>query len=104
MVTTLPPEGFEWDEHNVRKSWDRHAVSFAECEEVFFNEPLLVGAVDRSRISYGEDRFLAYGVTNAKRLLFLVFAIRERRVRAISARDMSRKERRLYHEETKGAP
>jgi len=103
VVAAFPPEEFDWDEHNVRKNWDKHRVTFAECEEMFFNEPLLVGAVERSKIAYREGRFLGYGMTNAKRLLFVVFALRGRRLRVISARDMSRKERNLYHEETKGS-
>ena len=36
--------GFQWDEGNAEKNWLRHKVSRVECEEVFFNEPLLVAA------------------------------------------------------------
>ena len=102
MDKTFAPKGFEWDEHNVRKNWEKHGVSWAECEEVFFNEPLLVAEVAQSKILYKEQRYLAYGIANAKRLLFIVFTARsDNKVRIISARDMSRKERQLYYEETK---
>ena len=97
------PTEFEWDEHNIRKNWEKHKVAFSECEEVFFNEPLWVAKVDRSRIIYEESRYLAYGTTNAKRLLLAVFTLRGDKIRVISVRDMNRKERRFYQEETKKA-
>jgi hypothetical protein len=34
--------GFDRDEGNASKNWDRHRVARHECEEVFFSEPLLV--------------------------------------------------------------
>jgi len=86
--------GFDWDEGNLVKNWQRHRVSASECEQIFFNRPL-VTAVD-VRHSQQEARFYALGHTDAGRLLFVVFAVRSRRVRVISARDMSRKERKVY--------
>lgn len=85
--------GFEWDEHNANKIWTKHQVSPVECEHVFFNSPLLVSDTKRS---YGEPRFYALGETEAGRLLFVVFTLRRDLIRVISARDMSRKERRVY--------
>ena len=35
-------EGFDWDQGNRRKSADKHDVSQAEAEQIFFNDPLLV--------------------------------------------------------------
>lgn len=87
-------EGFDWDADNAGKIWERHQVTSAESEEVFFNRPLLVG--DDETHSASEERFYALGQTDAGRLLFVVFTIRGRLVRAISARDMSRKERKVY--------
>lgn len=34
--------GFDWDEHNILKNWDKHEVSHFECEEAFFNVPLMI--------------------------------------------------------------
>ena len=86
--------GFDWDEGNLLKNWERHRVSATECEEVFFNEPLVTGAdVEHSN---QEDRCYALGQTVAGRLLFLVFTTRKRPIRVISARDMNRKEREVY--------
>lgn len=85
---------FEWDEGNSAKSWARHGVRPSECEEVFGQQPLLL-AEDLSH-SQSEPRFLALGKTFAGRRLLVVFTVRLRRLRVISARDMSRKERSAY--------
>ncbi len=90
-------EGFEWDKGNIKKNWERHRVTHIECEEVFFNKPLVVkGDEPHSR---GEDRYYVLGKTDNERLLFVVFTIRSNKIRVISARDMSRKERRLFYEQ-----
>jgi len=86
--------GFEWDEHNSRKNWIKHQVTPAECEQVFFNLQLIVQ--QDTKHSEVEARFYALGKTDAMRLLFVVFTVREFRVRVISARAMSRKERGVY--------
>lgn len=88
--------GFDWDEGNARKSEDRHGVSQAEAEQAFLNEPLIV-TVDERR-SACAPHFHALGRTDAGRVLHLTFALRVdgTRLRAISARDMSRKERERY--------
>lgn len=92
--------GFEWDEGNRDKNWVRHRVSMAECEQVFFNKPLLV--VEDERHSDIEPRYYALGQTNAGRRLFIVFTVRRELVRVISARDMSRRERKEYEDARKG--
>jgi uncharacterized DUF497 family protein len=88
-------EGFEWDEGNIKKNWERHRVSYIECEEVFFNQPLVVQEDEAH--SKGEERYYVLGKTNDGRYLFVVFTIRHNKIRVITARDMSRKERRAYH-------
>lgn len=87
-------EGFDWDAGNREKNWNKHGVSTGECEEVFFNQPLVV-AGDEGH-SEREERFFALGHADAGRMLFVVFTIRGSLVRVISARDMSRKERKVY--------
>jgi len=86
--------GFQWDEGNLLKSWERHGVTAAECEQVFFNRPLI--SVPDVKHSAREGRFYVLGHTDAGRFLFAVFTIRRRLIRVISARDMSRRERRIY--------
>lgn len=86
--------GFQWDGGNAGKNWERHAVSDGECEEVFFSRPFRVAFDDQH--SQEEPRYFGLGQTNAGRLLFVVFTIRGGLIRVISARDMSRREQRIY--------
>jgi uncharacterized DUF497 family protein len=88
--------GFEWDEGNVDKNLTTHEVENWECEQVFFNQPLLV--LDDLRHSTTEKRWAAFGKTDAGRFLTVVFAKRRNLIRVISARDMNRKERGFYEE------
>ena len=85
---------FEWDDGNSDKNWIKHHVSRVEAEEVFFNQPLVV--VDDDLHSEDEERFYALGQTDRKRLLFVVFILRARRIRVISVRDMTKREREVY--------
>ena len=88
--------GFQWDAGNSDKNWELHQVTQAECEQVFFNRPILV-APDATHSAH-EVRYAALGRTNAGRLLTVIFAIRGTLIRVISARDMSRRERRTYEQ------
>lgn len=89
-------EGFEWDKGNSDKNWISHQVAQGECEQVFFNEPVVVSSdVEHSQT---ESRWYVLGKTDAGRFLFLVFTIRKNKIRIISARDMNKKEREIYHE------
>ena len=86
--------GFQWDNGNVEKNWLKHGVTNAESEQVFFNDPLVI-AEPQGQI-WAEMRYYAYGQTDEGRKLFIVFTIRQELIRIISARDMSRRERRNY--------
>ncbi|MBI5893834.1 MAG: BrnT family toxin [Deltaproteobacteria bacterium] len=94
-------EGFDWDKGNIAKNWERHKVSHIECEEVFFNSPFVVKGDETH--SSAENRFYILGKTDKGRLLFIVFTVRKNRIRVISARDMSRKERKTYEQIEKDA-
>jgi uncharacterized DUF497 family protein len=86
--------GFDWDEGNLLKNWEKHRVSASECEQVFFNRPLLTQA-DAGH-STSEARYFALGQSDSGRHLFIVFTVRGTLLRVISARDMCRKERKAY--------
>ena len=88
-------EGFDWDDGNFHKNWDRHDVTYSECEQIFFNLPLLI-ADDYAHGDDDDDRYLALGRTDMNRRLFLVFEIRVKMIRVISGRDMTKKERSIY--------
>ena len=86
--------GFDWSGGNDEKNWIRHQVSPSEAEQVFFNQPLLTGPGSAS--SRPEQRFYVLGRTDSGRELFLACTMRKGLIRVISARDMSRKERKAY--------
>lgn len=87
-------EGFEWDSGNREKNWERHRLSRAECESIFFNDDLWI-LVDEKH-SAEESRYHAFGQTSEGRLLLLVFCVRKTKLRIISGRDMRQKERVFY--------
>lgn len=88
------PLAFWWDQGNVEKSWKKHKVHHKEAEEVFFNKPLKI--LKDVKHSQKEDRFIALGITNKKRRLNIVFTVRKEKIRVISARNQSKKEREFY--------
>jgi uncharacterized DUF497 family protein len=94
MVSAPDFEGFDWTGGNAEKNWRRHGVAPLEAEQVFFNTPLLWG--DDQGHSGTERRLYALGQGDDGRELFVAFTMRGRRLRVVSARDLSRKERRVY--------
>jgi uncharacterized DUF497 family protein len=97
MIDLNKITGFNWDDGNARKN-DKHSVSMAEAEQVFFNAPLLV--LDDVVHSQSEPRLHALGATDDGRTLHITFTLRQtgHLVRVISARDMHRKERAIYEQ------
>jgi uncharacterized DUF497 family protein len=87
-------EAFEWDEGNASKNWTRHQISQTEAEQVFLNRPIVVIG-DRAH-STTEVRYFAFGQTDAGQGLAIVFTLRGRLLRVISARPMSQRERKAY--------
>jgi len=96
MIVLSSVTGFEWDDGNRDKNWEKHQVSNSDCEEVFFNLPLLLHP-DPTH-SQAEDRYYVLGQTNEGRRLFISFTIRGENIRVISARDMSKRERNFYEQ------
>lgn len=94
--------GFDWDAGNIDKNWNKHRVSWWECEEVFFNRPRPIFE-DRAH-SEREERFYLLGHSNAGRWLFVSFTVRNDLIRPISFRDMNARERKIYDGYTKRNP
>ncbi len=92
-------DGFDWDDGNSEKNWILHQVTDGECEQVFFNLPL-IAASDTKHSQY-EPRFFVLGRTDADRWLFIAAVIRDYRIRVISARDMNEREAKKYAEKIK---
>jgi uncharacterized DUF497 family protein len=91
--------GFNWDEANAGKNWERHRVTPEEAEDVFFHDPFIVRS-DPAH-SKREKRYWALGKTAQGRRLFVAFTVRRKLIRVISARDMSRREDEEYHRHEK---
>ena len=88
--------GFEWDQGNIEKNWQKHKVSPIECEQVFFNQPLII--LGDPKHSILEKRYAAFGQTDTGRKLAIIFTKRTKLLRVISARDMNRRERKFYEQ------
>jgi len=99
MIDLAATEGFDWDDGNARKSLHKHGVTQAEAEQVFAGDPLLAEDFGHS---HAEVRFQALGETIEGRRLHVTFMLRGngKKIRVISARDMNRKERAYYEQET----
>ena len=95
MIDFTKVTGFDWDKGNTRKN-EKHDVSMAEAEQVFFNKPLLI--VGDLKHSQHEKRLHALGCSDKERLLHITFTLRDKskKIRVISARDMHKKERVIY--------
>lgn len=98
MKTKKKLKEFIWDKGNIDKNWGKHRVKNSECEETFFDEDKII--LKDVLHSGKEERFIILGKTKKKRLLFTAFTKRNNKIRVISARDINRKERRLYEKTT----
>ncbi len=90
---------FEWDPIKAASNLRKHGVSFQEAATVFA-DPLSVTAPDPDH-SIQEDQFIVVGTSARLRLLILSFAQRGERIRIISARRLTRSERKAYEEENR---
>jgi hypothetical protein len=82
-------EGFEWDTGNLAKNPKKHRISNEEAEEIFFRNPWVA---ETSRPEDREPRWAALGRSERGRVLRIVFTVRGRKLRVISARPANRKE------------
>lgn len=89
---------FDWDLGNLDKNWLKHKVNYKEAEQAFFDQKAL-RTVDLVH-SHAEDRWLLLGKTDKSMLLSIFFTVRNNKIRVISARPMSRKERNTYENQT----
>ncbi len=94
-IDVIPePIQFEWDKGNIDKNFKGHEVGNEEAEDIFLNEETIFS--EDIKHSKKERRFQALGLSAKGRKLFISFTIRKNKVRIISARDMSKKERKAY--------
>jgi uncharacterized DUF497 family protein len=88
---------FEWDAKKAARNRDKHGVSFHEAGTVF-GDPLAMTYFDPGH-SADEDRYLTYGHSSTGRLLVVSHTDRDDKIRIISARVATRKERKQYEQE-----
>lgn len=81
---------FEWGEGNIDKSYKKHGISPKESEEVFVSEELFV--LPDKKHSQAEKRHIALGKTQEGKKLFVIFTLKSKKIRIISARRMHKKE------------
>ena len=85
---------FEWDANKAAENLRKHKVSFIEAATVF-GDFLSTTAADPAH-SAGEQRYITVGLSNLGRLLMVAHAERGDRIRIISARTLTAKEKRAY--------
>ena len=88
---------FDWDEGNSTKNYSKHKIINSETEECFYNLNIILPDEAHSRT---EKRYRLVGQTDQGKVLFIAFTIRNFKVRVISARPASLREKQRY-EQTK---
>lgn len=91
-------EGFDWDKGNLNKNRLKHNVEPTECEEVFFNKPIIILG-DEKHSTKKEKRYRIIGISTNGRKIALAITLRRNKIRVIMARDQSAKERGLFKTE-----
>jgi uncharacterized DUF497 family protein len=91
---------FDWDAGNEQKNWIKHNVSAKEAEEPFFTDEQLI-LEDIRHSTKHEERYILIGKSKQDRMLFIVYTLRKKKIRIISARDADRKEVLLYEKALK---
>ena len=86
---------FEWDEAKRLANLDKHGIDFIDVPEVFDGDII---TVEDSRYSYGEQRFVTFGVLQG-RVIAVVHTDRGESVRIVSARKATKNEQRTYFQE-----
>ena len=92
LLHLIMPITFEWDERKNRQNIEKHGISFRRAATIFNGRVL---QWEDNRKDYGEERRIAIGLTEA-RILQVVYTLRNRNIRIISARKATKDERRKY--------
>ncbi|HLB58543.1 MAG TPA: BrnT family toxin [Bdellovibrionota bacterium] len=88
---------FDWDQWNLQKNELKHGVSKMEAESAFFDQQYKLFE-DLKHSGPKEQRFVLYGKSLENRVLMIGFTLRNGKVRVITARQGSKKERAIYEE------
>jgi len=96
MFSVPLPARFEWDQENANKNLKKHKINNTQAEEIFFNHPAVL--IEDTKHSQKEKGLMLLGKTDEDKLLTIIFTQRGKQIRIISARSMSKKERKTYNE------
>ena len=86
---------FDWDQWNIQKNEIKHGVSILEAESAFYDTKYKLYE-DIKHSSKKEKRYIMYAKSIENRILMIGFTIRSNKIRIITARTASKKERELY--------
>jgi len=87
---------FEWNETKAGINQKKHGISFFEAAEVFSDDHS--SCIHDPDHSHDEDRYLLFGVSLQGNHLVVSFTERLETIRIISARQMTRLERKAYEQ------
>ncbi len=90
---------FDWDQWNIQKNETKHGISSLEAESSFYDNNLVI--FKDIKHSTTEDRLIAYGKSAYNNIIMIAFTVRNEKIRIISARKASRKEKDIYEEKKK---
>ncbi len=93
MINIVKPVEFDWDSGNTGKN-KKHGIEDTESEEAFWDADKIV-FIDRAH-SAAEKKFILLGKTKLEKLLYVVFTVRKKKIRIISARRINKRESNLY--------
>lgn len=95
MVDNIKEISFDWDQWNIQKNEVKHGVSRMEAESTFF-DPSYKLFEDIKHSIGSEIRYILYGKSLESRVLMIGFTVRRAKIRIITARPASKKEREIY--------
>ncbi|MDJ0649979.1 MAG: BrnT family toxin [Xenococcaceae cyanobacterium MO_188.B19] len=88
---------FEWDENKATANYQKHGISFDEAKTVF-NDPFSITIVDPNH-SLEEERYIDIGLSAKLRILVVVYTERHSKIRIISCRQATTRERKTYEQQ-----
>ena len=91
----MNPLKFDWNQWNIQKNEIKHGISVLEAESVFHDENLIIFD-DIKHSTPEEKRWLCYGKSAYRNIVMIAFTVRNDKIRIISARKASKKERGIY--------
>ena len=87
---------FEWNKEKAKSNFKKHNIDFKEASSIF-RDPLFITALDKEHSRY-EERYVTIGLSNKNRVLIVAHADSENKIRIISARKVTKNEKRFYQE------